>query len=121
MILVDTSIWVDHFRQANAQLAMRASMTELVQHPFVTGELIVGNLSPWRATVELLRNLPAPEVMNEPDLYSFVERNSLMGTGLGFVDVHLLGSCSLGGHILWTRDKRLEVQAVRLGIGTVTD
>lgn len=118
MILVDTSIWVDHFRQANAQLAMHASLAELVQHPFVTGELIVGNLSPWRTTAELLRSLPAAEVLTDGDIFNFVERNALMGTGVGFVDVHLLGSCSIGGHSLWTRDNRLQTQAARIGVAT---
>ncbi len=120
MILIDTSIWIDHFRQANAQLAMRASLAELMQHPFVTGELIVGNLNPWRATVELLRNLPAAEVMTDGDIFDFVEENALMGTGIGFVDVHLLGSCSLGRHSLWTRNKRLHAQAGRIGIATLS-
>lgn len=121
MILVDTSIWVDHFRRADALLAMRASMAELVQHPFVTGELMVGNLNPWRATVDLLAKMPAAEVLADHDLHTFVERHALMGTGVGFVDVHLLGSCMTSGHSLWTRDKRLELQAGRIGVATLAD
>lgn len=116
MIVVDTSIWVDHFREANAKLAMHATQAELVQHPFVTGELMVGNLHPWRATVELLVSLPSAEVMADADMYDFAAMHSLMGTGLGFVDAHLLGSCVAGGHSLWTRDKRLEAQAERVGV-----
>lgn len=120
MILVDTSIWVDHFRKVDAQLAVHASLLELVQHPFVTGELMMGNLSPWRVTIDMLQTLPAAEVVPDVRLAEFVEKCDLMGTGVGFVDAHLLASCKWGRHTLWSRDKRLALQAERIGVAVLT-
>lgn len=114
MIVIDTSVWIDHFRQGDPRVALYASHLEIAQHPFVTGELAMGNLSTWRRTVDALSQLPQAEVLAPNDLLDFMETNRLMGTGIGFVDGHLLGSCAQGGHELWTRDRRLTEQAERL-------
>jgi len=116
MILIDTSVWVDHFRSANARLAVLASQLELVQHPFVTGELAMGNLADSRRTVDALTMLPPAEVVEEIQFLQFLESHALAGSGLGFVDAHLLACAVQREHIIWTRDKRLALQAQRLQV-----
>lgn len=116
MILVDTSVWVDHFRQADARVALLAANLELVQHPYVTGELAMGNLHEWRQTVDRLRSLPQVDVAPQENLLDFIECNELAGSGIGFVDAHLLLSCDLSRLKLWTRDSRLAREADRLAL-----
>ncbi len=87
---------------------------ELVQHPFVTAELAMGNLNPWRHTIDLLDSLPQATLAPQAQVLAYVEDNGLMGTGIGFVDAQLLIDCSTGGHSLWTRDKRLVETAGQL-------
>lgn len=117
MILVDTSVWADHFRTADEDLAALLADGRVVMHMFVTGELALGNLSPWNATVEALRGLPRVPVASEPDLLALVADQSLAGSGVGFVDVHLLAAArSMPGLRLWTRDKRLDAKAKAMGL-----
>ena len=121
MILVDTSVWIDHFRRENARLAVHASQVEIAQHPFVTGELAMGNLTGWRPTVDALQRLPPAEVVSHADLLDFVDEYRLAGTGIGFVDAHLLACAQSSSHLLWTRDRRLADQAQRIGVELSTD
>jgi predicted nucleic acid-binding protein len=121
LILVDTSVWVDHFRAADARLAVLASHVEIIQHRFVTGELAMGNLTDWRRTIDTLDRLPAAEVVAPSFLLDFVEERALAGTGIGFVDAHLLACAATSGHALWTRDKRLVAQASRIGTSLFGD
>ena len=111
MIIVDTSVWVDHFRSANGRLAVLASQVDLLQHPYVTGELAMGNLRGWRQVVDHLGRLPQAHPTSHMDMLDFVERHHLMGTGIGLVDAHLLSCAATFEHTLWTRDRRLAVQA----------
>lgn len=86
-------------------------------HMFVTGELALGNLIPWHATVEALRELPQAPVANEPELFALVAGEKLAGSGIGFVDTHLLAAArSMPGLRLWTRDKRLDAKAKAMGV-----
>lgn len=116
MILVDTSVWIDHFRVANAKLAVLTSNIEVIQHPFVSGELAMGNLADWARTVARLGNLPQAEVLKRHAFIAFLEENALMGTGIGFVDAHLLAACMMSSHTLWTKDRRLAKEAKRIGV-----
>lgn len=118
MILVDTSVWVDHFRKPIKELEQLAAAVLLVQHPFVTGELALGTL-PDRDVIlaYLSQDLPRAQVASEREFLTFVTSEGLAATGIGFVDSHLLASCRLTtGTRLWTRDKRLNRWAQESGV-----
>ena len=117
MILADTSIWVDHFRTGVERLAPLVNSGQVLSHPFVIGELAVGDLRNWADTIGMLRALPSTEVASEDEYLFLIAGQKLARTGLGFVDVHLLAACRLKpGTRLWTRDKRLAKFAERLGV-----
>jgi predicted nucleic acid-binding protein len=117
MILVDTSVWIDHLRRANAALALALSEGQVVQHPFVTAELALGSLSEREKFVTMLGYLPAAPVADQAALLCFVADHQLFGTGLGMVDAHLLASAADQPDLcLWTLDKRLSIHAERLGL-----
>ena len=116
MILVDTSVWVDHLRAGDAQLADLLKRAQVAMHPFVVGEIACGSLADRSLVLELLQTLPAASVAESEEVLGFVERHELHGIGIGYVDVHLLASVALTeGGKLWTRDKRLRVAAEALG------
>ena len=107
MILVDTSVWIDHLRSGAPLLASVLEDGEVMMHPFVLGELACGRLENRAETLELLAALPAAPSASEDEALAFIERRKLMGRGLGYIDVHLLASAALGRISLWTRDKQL--------------
>ena len=120
MILVDTSVWVDHFRSGDSELSDLLNAGQALIHPFVIGELACGNLKDRTTLLSLLDNLPCATIAEDVEALSFIERHQLNGVGIGFIDVHLLASTRLtGGALLWTRDKRLHQQAVRLNLAKV--
>lgn len=108
MVLVDTSIWVSHFREGNAGLADLLNNGEVACHPFIVGELACGNLKNRTTILSLLESLPATIVAEHEEVLVFIESNRLMGKGLGYVDVHLIASALLTRVSIWTLDKRLE-------------
>ena len=117
MILADTSVWVAHFRAPDAGLMARLEAEELLGHPFVIGELAMGNLGQRSATLQFLDELPKTVVASHAEVMSLVERHRLNGLGVGYVDAHLLASTLLTpGVRLWTRDQRLGAVAIRLGV-----
>jgi predicted nucleic acid-binding protein len=119
VILVDTSIWVDHLRSANAVLVTELEAGNVLTHPLVVGELACGNLKNRREVLGLLAELPAADEVTHAEALSFLEARALMGRGVGFADVHLLASAALGENtLLWTRDKRLASIAGELGLGS---
>ena len=118
MILVDTSVWVDHFAHGNARLVGALDRNEVFSHPFVIGELACGNLRNRAEVLYLLSRLPRAPVATDDEVLGLVERRSLMGRGIGWVDAHLLASTLLSpGVRLETRDRRLSEVAGSLGIG----
>ena len=118
MILVDTSVWVDHFRSPNRRLTDYLNDTRVMCHPHVVCELACGNLAKRKTVINLLLSLPqAPEV-DPAEILVFIEKRSLSGSGLGLVDVHLLASAELADTPLWTLDKRLDLCARRFGLTT---
>lgn len=118
MVLVDTSVWIDHFRQGNRRLVSLLEMEEVVIHPFVLGEVACGSLANRKEIISLLHALPHVGKLDDDELLLFLERHTLMGRGVGLVDVHLLGSCFVDGCTLWTKGKRLDAVARELGIGS---
>lgn len=108
MILVDTSVWVDHLRRTDVQLADLLGRGSVCMHPFVVGEIACGSLSRRSSVLELLQDLPAAVVAEIDEVLGFIERHALHGKGIGYVDAHLLASVALTtGTRLWTRDRRL--------------
>lgn len=116
MILVDTSVWVDHFRQGEALLVQALTQSLVGMHPFVLGELACGNLKNRQEVLELLKALPTFKQAMDTEAIHFIETKALMGRGIGYVDVHLCASAMLASAKLWTRDKRLLSVAQNLGI-----
>ena len=112
MILVDTSVWVDHLRAGNAGLVALLDRSQVLAHPFVVGELACGNLRNRVEVLRLLQDLPQAPVARDVEVLFFIERHRLMGRGIGYVDAHLLAATTLADPAwLWTRDQRLAVVA----------
>jgi len=108
MILVDSSVWVDHLRTGEPTLVELLNSSKVLVHPFVVGELACGNLKNRKVVLSLLQDLPTVPVATDEEVLFFIERHGLMGRGIGYVDAHLLAAVVLGGTAqLWTRDKRL--------------
>jgi predicted nucleic acid-binding protein len=108
MTLVDSSVWVDHFRSRNDVLAGLLSNGLVLGHPFTIGELALGDLKDRNDTLTSLRNLPAATVAGDDEVLDFINRKGLNGAGIGYIDAHLLVSTLLSPNaILWTRDNRL--------------
>ena len=116
MILVDTSVWIDHLRAADRSLAVHLTDGRVACHPFVIGELAVGSLRSRAEVLGLLGALPAAPIVSHDEVLTFIEVQRLMGRGLGWIDMHLLASARLAGFTLWTRDRRLARVASRLGV-----
>lgn len=116
MILVDTSIWVEHLRRGHVGLVSLLQRAEVQCHPFVIGELACGSLSRRSEILQLLRKLPPARVVENEEAMTFIERHRLMNKGLGWVDVHLLASAALEGILLWSADRRLAASARSVGI-----
>lgn len=119
MILVDTSVWVDHLRRGEPALAVALEDGEVAMHPFVIGELACGNLPDRSRLFRWFSELPTSPLASHPEVLALIERRHLMGKGLGFVDAHLLAAALLAtvdGMRLWTRDSALDGVAARLGV-----
>jgi predicted nucleic acid-binding protein len=116
MILVDTSVWVDHLRSGNAQLAALLDEGDVVCHPFIITELACGTLPDRAEILKHLQALPQAYVASQAEIMDFIETHRLMGIGLGFVDVHLLASARLSMIPLWTRDLSLNKAAAKLDV-----
>ena len=119
MVLVDTSVWVSHLRYGSPRLEALLLDGSVVCHPFIVGELACGRIKNRTEVLSLLQALPLLEDVEHQELLLFIERNHLMGIGLGFVDVHLLAAAVLAGISLWTLDKRLKRASAKLDIDFV--
>jgi len=109
MILVDTSVWIDHLRSGDERLADLLNRSQIVIHPFVIGELACGNLRKRDEVLRLLNDLPQAVVASQEEVLHLIERKKLMGLGIGFIDAHLLASAALTDTaVIWTRDRRLQ-------------
>jgi predicted nucleic acid-binding protein len=117
VILVDTSVWVDHLRSGIPELAARLEGGEVLIHPWVIGELACGNLRDRHRVLSLLQGLPMAPTASDPEVLSMLETHQLMGRGIGWIDAHLLASALLAHGALWTRDRRLAGIAEELGAG----
>jgi predicted nucleic acid-binding protein len=117
VILVDTSVWVDHMRGGDAALAGLLDAGQVLTHPFVIGELALGSLRQRDLVLGALQNLPQAIIAADREVLHFINRHALFGLGIGYIDAHLLASVRLTASAgLWTRDKRLSDVAERLGL-----
>lgn len=120
MILLDTSVWIEHLRRGDAQAVSVLQSGLVLAHPFVIGELACGQLKSRAEILGLLAALPQAKVAQEQEVLLFIERHGLMGRGIGYVDAHLLAATALtDGARLWTRDKRLDTLAHELVLAYV--
>lgn len=117
MILVDTSVWIDHFRRSEPGLVTLLESDEVLTHPFVIGELACGNIRNREEVLRLFKRLPPAPVATYAETLEFIEQRKLMGQGSGYVDIHLLAAVALSGSArLWTKDKQLSSIAARLNL-----
>ncbi len=117
MILVDTSVWIAHFRAADEALRGQLATQNVMTHPFIIGELAVGHLHQRDVILAELHHLPRSETASDPEVLHFIGQERLMGLGVGYIDAHLLAAVRLTrGATLWTRDRRLGDVADQLGL-----
>ena len=122
MILVDTSIWIDHLHSSDARLTDLLGEDEVGSHPWVIAELALGSMKHRAQVLDLLGNLWRFPVLSDGEVRTLVDRRKLWGRGLSVVDVHLLGAVALSaGSALWTRDKRLLAACRELGVSCVDE
>ena len=120
MILVDTSIWIDHLRTGDPELGELLRDGQVLAHPWVTGELALGHLSRRSEILGLLHNLPQATVATDDEVLTLIDERQLFGLGIGYVDAHLLAATTLTTAArLWTRDKRLAAVAGQHGLARV--
>ncbi len=116
MILVDTSVWVSHLRESNSKLEQFLNKGEVITHPFVIGEIACGSIKNRNEILPLLNALPKAEILTDEEVMVFIEKNNLMGKGLGLIDINLLASTILSEAAIWTLDAKLRQEARILGI-----
>jgi len=117
MILADTSIWIDHLNRNEPDLLRQLEAGAVLAHPFIIGEIALGNLRQRALILGALRDLPQAIIATDDEVMDFIDRHSLAGRGIGYVDAHLLASVRLTPDArLWTRDRRLSTLADGLGL-----
>jgi predicted nucleic acid-binding protein len=107
MILVDTSVWVDHLNKSEPELVRLLNLTMVYTHPFIIGELSCVNISNRSEILTLIRALPRIEPALEDEVYTLLENNKLYGIGLGYIDIHLVTAALINDVNIWTKDKNL--------------
>jgi predicted nucleic acid-binding protein len=117
VILVDTSVWIDHLRNSDSTLVNLLNTGRVLAHPFVMGELALGNLRQREVILDVFNNMPRAKIATDEEVLAFINQSKLYGLGVGYIDAHLLTSVRLTpGTLLWTRDKRLCAAASQLGL-----
>lgn len=116
MILVDTSLWVEHLRRGHGGLVAALERAEVACHPFVIGEIACGSLRNREVILDLLAALPQVALADHEEVLAFVSSHRLWPRGIGWVDAHLLAAAALSRTPLWTLDRKLHAAAARVGI-----
>ncbi len=118
MVLVDTSVWIDHFRSSNEDLVALLSEGQVLTHSFIIGEIACGSARQRQEILSLLPLLPQADPASNSEVLSLIEDYELFGKGIGWVDAHLLASCLLNHCSLWTVDKSLARLGRVIGISS---
>lgn len=117
MILVDTSVWIDHLARSDSQLQSLLEEGEVLMHPYIVAEIALGSLPQRDETVGALQALPEIPLAQHVEVMAFLDNEKLFGIGIGYVDLHLLAATRLASETrLWTRDRRLLQAALRLDL-----
>ena len=116
MVLVDTSVWVDHLRFGNPRMVSLLEEGDVVCHPFIIGELACGHLPDRARTLRWIHDLPRTGTASQDEVMALIEAHRLMSLGLGFIDIHLLASARLSGVPIWTLDAPFKKAAAKLGL-----
>jgi predicted nucleic acid-binding protein len=117
VILVDTSLWIDHLHHTLPALAGALQRKGVLMHPFIVGEIACGSVKKRNEVLEFFAELPRAAVATHEEVMALIESRQLMGRGINYVDAHLLASAALTAEAkLWTRDKRLHDIAVQLDL-----
>jgi len=116
MVLIDTSVWVNHLRKSEPKLKALLLNGDVYCHPFVIGELACGSIKNRQEIISLLQSLPSTRTIDNNEFLDFVNNNNLYSKGVGYVDIHLLASSRLESVKLWTEDKRLNKLAIDLDL-----
>ncbi|MCV9998104.1 VapC toxin family PIN domain ribonuclease [Pararhizobium sp. YC-54] len=117
MVLIDTSIWIDHLRLNEPEVTDLLLQRRLLMHPYIIGEIALGTLRNRSAILGMLAELPTSRLASPAEVLRLVDQNKLFGLGIGYVDAHILASLRLTARSqLWTRDKRLHAAAMKLGL-----
>mgnify|MGYP001152136307 CR=1 FL=1 len=115
-ILVDTSVWIKHLRESDKNLIRLLEQGLVASHPFIIGELACGGIKNRQEIINLLNDLPSTDILDHCDIMEFIEYRKIINKGIGYVDVHLLGSALISETPLWTLDKALRKIANQLPI-----
>jgi predicted nucleic acid-binding protein len=117
VILADTQVWVDHLRHGDPTLADLLDRGQVIIHSFVIGELALGHLKRREQILRALADLPQAKLASDEEVLRFIEVHLLFGTGIGYIDAHLLAALVLTpGTLIWTRDRQLLGAANKLGL-----
>jgi predicted nucleic acid-binding protein len=117
VILVDSSVWIDHLRARDETLSVLLTRVEVLTHPFVVGEIALGSIRYRDAVLASLQRLPSAMIATDGDVLRLIDRHRLFGRGIGYIDAHLLAAVRLTGDtLLWTHDRRLREVATELGL-----
>jgi len=120
MILIDTSVWIDHLRISIPKVGRLIDKNDIIMHPFVVGEIAMGTPKNRTAILMSLNDFPQVRPLLDEEVLDFVTKYSLFGLGISYIDAHLLASVMLEDEaLLWTRDKRLHDVAHRLGLAMI--
>jgi predicted nucleic acid-binding protein len=116
VILVDTSVWIDHFRKSDDELIAVLNSNQVLAHSMVVGEIALGQLKRRELVLGSLQELPTAKVASEDEVLALIDKAKLFGSGIGYIDAHLLASAMLSDAKLWTRDKKLLGAALKLDL-----
>jgi predicted nucleic acid-binding protein len=117
VILVDTSVWIEHLRHGEPRLATALEEGEVLIHPFVVGELACGNIGNRQQILDLLQELPRAREATHDEVMVMIDRRKLHAKGIGYVDAHLLAAAAITPlATLWTHDRRLKAVAASLDL-----
>lgn len=113
-ILADTSVWITHFKKELPEFIDILNAGKVILHPFIIGELACGGLQKKQDIFKLIESMPQTVCLEHEEIMSLIEAHEFSNQGIGYVDVHLIGSCLLSDNLLWTYDKALKKVAKKM-------